>query len=281
MSEVRRIIDRNLESFTQPSFRRAFKDLTAGELQMLFDIPRDIAFHLVDDYLRFLRLSLPPELRLSVEPEPEIMTAVDWYQNKDLEVSLDEEYGRQSRQMAKLFAGTLGLSEEEYIKTLPCFPEKPSVLDKCRLRPLIVEGKEIHWRDQARLSNITVKIPLRDGDIENWDSIPEKPHAVWVSIAAAVIFGSGFRFGWDIVQGRVRKLFALGDKFGNVVEGIAYSNAYPDIGQGGLIRLCASSTTEKMVCLQQPNPGLPSSLEVYNARDHDPASLVLVSNSRN
>lgn len=150
------------------------------------------------------------------------------------EISLEAEHNRQAKKMARLFAVKLSMSEEEYINTLPLFPDKPSPSVNPGLKPLIVEGRRIQWKDQARLSGIRVSFQSF-GDVVDWDKdpqgfiTPEKPFTTWVSIGDKINRYTG-------EDGRL----APENRGGNIFEGIAYWNAYSKLTTNGLFSLPGS-----------------------------------------
>lgn len=139
---------------------------------------------------------------------------------------LEVEHANQARKLAQLFARRLGVSEEEYIATIPPFPSRPSrQFMEDTFRPLIVEGRRISWKDQARLSEISVEDRLADLIISDWDkdpegfNTPEQPFATWVSTGKAYDYRYVAEMRDVFTQGRVRG--------SSILEGIAYRNAYP------------------------------------------------------
>lgn len=244
--EANRIIRNNYRNFTQPSFRRAFRDITSDELSMIFNIGRGQAQFLVDSYLELFQT--PPSLGSEITSKVSLDSLLEstWHDAASPEISLEQEHTRQARIMAQLFAKVLGMSEEEYIGILPSFPNKPNASDYFTgLRPLIVEGTRIAWRKQALLSGIEVKIDGSNDDangwryVERWTSgkviIPEKPFTTWVLVAPE---WHHFDHKFDPVG--IRECFAPEDRFGIIAEGVAYHNAYFDIARRGRFNLFGS-----------------------------------------
>lgn len=117
----------------------------------------------------------------------ETTSTPDLFSKRYPEISLPEEYQRQSLILAGRFAVRLGMSEEEYIATLPQFPEKPSNYSALGLNvPIIVETR-IPWMEAAELSGILVTDYLRErvsaGEVSEWEDdkfkMPQVPFSVW------------------------------------------------------------------------------------------------------
>ena len=161
-------------------------------------------------------------------PEPNIPNFDD--------ILLSRIHEGQAKDMARLFAAILGMSESEYISTLPQFPNKPSTEHPGRRpfndevsawqsasmylgpRPLLIEGQRVPWREQAQLAGINIDA-FSGIDLQG-QTTPVEPYAVWVSIIEG-----GMR------SGRMRPFpptgwLDPGDRFGVISEAIAYRNAY-------------------------------------------------------
>lgn len=152
------------------------------------------------------------------------------------DVQLARIHEGQSKNMAALFAARLGISESEYISTLPQFPNKPSTEHPGRRpfsdeaspwqstmnylgpRPLLVEGQRIPWKEQAQLAGINIDV-FSGVDLQEITT-PKDPYAVWVSIIEGGTRRGHTRpfppTGW----------LDSGDRFGIISEAIAYRNTY-------------------------------------------------------
>ncbi|TSC90185.1 MAG: hypothetical protein G01um10145_289 [Microgenomates group bacterium Gr01-1014_5] len=182
-------------------------------------------------------LANPSPIPFSVPESRESSRWSEWADREpNPEISLEAEHNRQAMKMAHLFARRLGTSEKEYINSLPPFPERPSSSVNLGLRPLIVEGTRIPWREQTNLSGI--KVNIDDAVLAKTGerfTVSEKPFTTWVSVAG-------------IVYGRALPLIEClgsGDRFGIILEGIAFWNAYSDMARGGLFELPGSKHNPK------------------------------------
>lgn len=149
------------------------------------------------------------------------------------ESSLELEHERQARRLTKLFAQRLNMSEEEYIKALPSFPDMPRSTRRAGARPLIVEGLRIPWREQATLSGINVFGMPENWQVEDIITVippPQEPFTTWV-----------FHFNARWVGCEIK----YEDRRPSIIEGIAYSNAYAGLVAGNLFWLLGSPVISK------------------------------------
>lgn len=96
----------------------------------------------------------------------------DLYAKVFPQISLPEEHRRQSLINARRYASVLCMGQDEYIATLPQFPEKPGIYDQLGLTvPVIAENRR-PWLELAELSDVSVSNYLRarqaEGAVEDW-----------------------------------------------------------------------------------------------------------------
>lgn len=198
------------------------------------------------------------ELPITFPPRPKFTTS--HLANPDIFYNVGE-HKRQAKKLAGLFAPALNMSNEEYISTIPPLPW-PSFPGYPNLRPLIVEGGRIPWREQARLSGINVTIPKHIDIVDSRDPqfiVPEKPFTVWVAIVPRIDMG----LWWPNFD----KMLTAGERWTTTVEGIAYLNAYPDIvaEEGGKFSLLGSHNDNVAPLLSYQPPH--KKLDAYDPTD--------------
>ena len=130
-------------------------------------------------------------------------------------VSLHSEHSRQSSKLAELYASELGLSVKDYVSYIPWFAQRPSepTYVQNEWLPLIVQGDNIHFVKQARLSKMAVS-PSTNIDL---DHIPAS------NISKRLL---GIYTTWVRVSDFENQEFSNLDA--DIYENIAFGNAFPE-----------------------------------------------------
>lgn len=106
--------------------------------------------------------------------------------SKEATFDLKAEWNKQAQNLARLFAKELGLTEEEYIATLPKFEPQPEEY-KGRLDiPVIVETR-VPLKRMLELAGIITGFDanlIKDWEEGNFNT-PEKPYTTWLNDGSA------------------------------------------------------------------------------------------------
>lgn len=150
-------------------------------------------------------------------------------------ISLSEEHRRQGLINARKYAGAFGMGQDEYIATLPQFPERPSAYEKDLglTVPVIVENRR-SWLELAKLSDIHVTDYLRareaEGVVKNWEKDGFKMDAfvisMWVQDGTKFVYRKPLDVRAELL--RVSK-YREHYKAGRIPMGIALQNVRPDM----------------------------------------------------
>lgn len=116
---------------------------------------------------------------MAITPE-----ALIGYSEGALEVNLEREWQRQAQELAPPFAPILKISEEDYIDTLPPFPEQPPFDEKLGpIFPLIVD-RRVPWLKQIEsakmgISNDLNPLGIRVREMEGFQIPTDRPCTTW------------------------------------------------------------------------------------------------------
>ncbi len=146
-------------------------------------------------------------------------------------ISLPEEHKRQSQILASRFATRLGMSEEDYISSLPEFPSRPDIYDSLGLNiPVIVETR-LPWKETATLSGISFDMLIRDSNDEISDykddgfQMPDIVFAAWAETGDRFLNKLPLFVRRELLEKDENRHFRLG----RILDGIALYNARPDL----------------------------------------------------
>lgn len=164
-----------------------------------------------------------------------VVTAEDLLSKVFPQISLSEEHRRQGLINARKYAGAFGMGQDEYIATLPQFPERPSAYENelGLTVPVIVENRR-SWLKLAELSDIHVTDYLRAREAErvvkNWEKDEFKMDAsvisMWVQDGSKFVYRKPLDVRAELL--RVSK-YREHYKAGRIPMGIALQNVRPDM----------------------------------------------------
>lgn len=165
-----------------------------------------------------------------------VVTAEDLLSKVFPQISLSEEHRRQGLINARKYAGVLGMGQDEYIATLPQFPERPSAYENelGLTVPVIVENRR-PWLKLAELSDISVTDYLRareaEGGVEDWKKdgfqMSEYPViSMWVQDGTKFVYRKPLDIRAELLcVPKYREHY----KAGRIPMGIALQNVRPDM----------------------------------------------------
>ncbi len=165
---------------------------------------------------------------------------------------IEQEHQRQSLVLAERFASKLGMSEEEYISTMPPFPRRGgNYAERGLTVPLLVETR-IPWMEAAKICGITVSSPFRyvswerrDDMGENWQDnifkMPDAPYSAWVQDGSKFISMSSSEVRSKLLE-KDNKTY----RPGRLLDAIAMLCVYPERCRGMHCNIVGSSIKERL-----------------------------------
>lgn len=152
---------------------------------------------------------------------------------KPSELDLDAEWQRQSSKLVELgFHSELGMSEREYLDTLPKFETQPSEYKGIFDRPILSE-RRIPWERQAELAGIQISdyLKSRINETKPWEDNPSRSPT---GVACAGWFNNwGQRFSKMIKPFDARKQLTKSEGAGDVFDAVAKEIHFPEDGENG------------------------------------------------
>ncbi|WP_236794761.1 hypothetical protein [Amycolatopsis sp. GM8] len=165
-------------------------------------------------------LSDPPPPRTALGPTPEHAGLPDG-------LDLDREWQRLTALYVTFGYHTeLGLSAEEYLRSLPRLLPQPAAYRGRFDIPLVIETR-IPWARQAALAGVRFVARTSDyAPVDDRSRMPEILYSAWYTVW-------GRRFPEPVSPADARAGLGDGEIGGNVVELVAMAAAHPEISRGG------------------------------------------------